>query len=211
MSDELSFAERISKNNSYYDQFAQHVAKRTENRDYTKAYEAFLSRLPEHPQTILDIGCGTGQHLSYFAKLDLQVLGIGPSLGMRNVALTAGLQVIDGTFESISKIELPEISGIWCAASLLHVPNAQLATVFTDLAKLLPHRGPLFFTVRLGEGAKWDRFDGEDGNEARFIQLFSEEDLSRAVNDAKFQIAEKWIETSTWGRPCEWISMVLVG
>jgi hypothetical protein len=38
MSGELSFAERISKNNSYYDRFAQHVAKRTENRDYTEKW-----------------------------------------------------------------------------------------------------------------------------------------------------------------------------
>ena len=55
-------------------------------------------------------------------------------------------------YDRYALIQLPKISGIWCAASLLHVPELQIPIVLKNLANLLPSGGPLFFTVRSGDG-----------------------------------------------------------
>lgn len=207
MANELTFQERLAKNNGYYDQFAAEVARRTESRDFSRAYEAFQSRLPKSG-TILDIGCGAGQHLKYFSQLGRAALGIEPSAGMRKLALQAGVHVIEGAFETLDVVSLPDVAGVWCAASLLHVPANELEGVLQKIHHLLQNAGPLFFTVRLGDGAKWDRFDDRDGIAERYMQMFSETELERILDRAGFHVAEKWTEDSTWGRPCRWISMV---
>src|SRR4051812_10636249 len=100
------FDDRLKKNNEYYNRFADKVAKRIEVRDYSKAYEIFLKNIDKQ-KTILDIGCGTGPHLQEFKNRGYKGLGIEPSLQMRNHALARGLEVIDGTFENLSRLNLP--------------------------------------------------------------------------------------------------------
>jgi hypothetical protein len=96
------------------------------------------------------------------------------------------------------------------AASLLHVPQENLDAALSAINKLLPIGAPFYFTVRLGDGAKWDQYDGGDHDVARFIQLFREEEILSILSRLPFKIVEKWIEDSTWGRPSKWISIVAI-
>ncbi len=130
---------------------------------------------------------------------------------MRNFCKQKDLQTIDGSFEKLLSLDLPEnIGGIWCAASLLHVPMKELNQTFASIYALLPSDAPFYFTVRLGEGAKWDKYDDQSDNAARFIQLFSENDLLNRLQEQKFRNIEYWVENSTWGRPSQWLSLVAV-
>jgi len=198
---------RLSKNNSYYDRYAAEVGGRSESRDVSKALGLFLN-LVDRQKTILDIGCGTGTHLEEFRKRGFQALGVEPSQKMRDLCKARGLETIDGAFENLAELRFPEVAGIWCAASVLHVPKEDLDKTFRLISELLPPMAPFYFTVRLGEGAKWDQYDGEDSEVARFIQLFSEKELLGAVANLPFKSVQSWVEDSTWGRPSKWISVI---
>ncbi len=203
----MNFDDRLAKNNLYYDKYASEVSARTESRNFTKAFDLFLTEV-DPSKTILDVGCGSGIHLREFRNRGYKALGIEPSRGMRKAVEEQNLAVIDGTFESLGDLVLPSVAGIWGAASLLHVPESALSRVFEIMSGLLPKAAPLYFTVRLGSGGKWDKYDGEESDIARYMQLFSEKQLLNELERASFTRVESWIEDSTWGRPSQWISVV---
>jgi SAM-dependent methyltransferase len=200
---------RLQKNNAYYDRFLLEVGARSESRDFSKALKLFLDAVLPN-KTILDIGCGTGTHLQEFHKKGFSALGIEPSIKMRERCESLGLRTLEGAFENLESLKIPEVGGIWCAASLLHVPREDLKSTFEKISNLLPPSAPLYFTVRLGEGAKWDQFDGVDAEVARFIQLYSEQELIGLVSSLPFELKETYIEESTWGRPSKWISVFAI-
>lgn len=203
----MKFEERITKNNSYYDRFVSEVGWRSENRDFSKALEFFLAHA-DSTKTILDIGCGTGTHLANFQSRGFKAIGIEPSAKMRGAVSNRGYEVMDGSFETLEPLPLPAVAGIWCAASLLHVPEEELSATLKKLSDILPTGAPLYFTVRLGEGSKWDKYDDANADAARFIQLFSTEKLLAEISKLPFKDVYHWIEDSTWGRPSQWISVI---
>jgi SAM-dependent methyltransferase len=203
----MDSSERLAKNNSYYDKFISEVKQRGEFRDFSKALDLFLVGI-DPSKTILDVGCGTGIHLKEFENRGFAALGIEPSQKMRELVKENGLKAIDGAFETLNSLALPSVAGIWCAASLLHVPRVDLRKTFEILKGLLPKNGPFYFTVRLGEGSKWDSYDGRDSGAERFIQLFSEEELLKELSLLSFIDIQSWLEDSTWGRSSKWISVV---
>ena len=201
------FQSRIQKNNLYYERFAEKVAERTENRNFDRAVTLFTEGL-DRTKTIVDLGCGSGIHLKRFQEMGFPVLGVEPSEAMRDLTSQLGIPVIDGTFETFSKVALPELSGIWCASSLLHVPHEAMPGCILSLSSRLGRGGKIFVTVRIGNGSKWDRWDDQAGDAERFIQLYSESELVNAHRDAGFEITESWVEESYWGRPSQWVSIV---
>lgn len=203
----MQVTERIAKNNAYYDLFASEVAARSQARDFSRAFDAFTERLHQGA-VLLDIGCGTGEHLDWFAAHGFTAIGVEPSARMREIAREKGHTVVDGTFESLAALNLPAANGIWCAASLLHVPLEEVDTVLASLRNQCLDGAVFYATVRLGEGAKWDRWDDEHSDAERLIQLFSEEDLLARVKRARFVMEDSWVEDSTWGRPSKWISFI---
>jgi len=201
-----AYEERIAHNNAYYDCFAEKVAGRHAGRDYTRAIDLFC-RFADPDRTVLDIGCGNGEHLLEFRQRGLRALGIEPSTRMREIAGRNG-DVVDGSFETLCSLALPPVGGIWCAASLLHVPVEELPSVLGCMHSLLESGRPLFLTVRLGEGASWDSWDDPGARGMRFLQLFDEKDIISILEEKLFRIADRWVEDSTWGRASQWLSVV---
>jgi SAM-dependent methyltransferase len=199
--------ERVARTVAYYDRYASEVAGRIERRDVSRALDGFCA-LAVAGAPVLDIGCGTGAHLAELARRGVEAVGIEPSSRMRQIASAKGLRVVDGTFESLGRLGLPDAGGAWCAASLLHVPVATIPTALESIRSVLVPGAPLFATVRLGSGASWDRFDDVDAEHERFIQLFGDTELTTLIATAGFAVLEEWFEESTWGRPSRWVSIL---
>ena len=199
--------DRLARNNAYYERFADEVGDRTEARDYSRALRTFTGLVPKG-RIVLDLGCGTGHHMVALRELGYQVVGVDPSERMRRLSSEKGFQTIDGSFETLPQLELPSIHGVWCAASLLHVPEEALIPALSAVRARLPEGGALFVTVRLGSGASWDAWDDPEGDAQRFIQLYTQQELLSALEATSFQVAQYWCETSSWGRPSEWVSIV---
>ena len=207
MNHDTDSGDRINRTRAYYDAFAEQVAARIDRRDFGRAFDAFAALVVRgHP--VIDIGSGSGAHLEELKRRGIDAIGVEPSSRMRQLAGSRGLTVIDGTFESLDQLGLPAAGGIWCAASLLHVPLADVPNALANVRALLVDGAPMFVTVRLGDGASWDRFDSDDSDTARFIQLFDGGELERMIVEAQLDVIESWTEESTWGRPSTWISIL---
>lgn len=200
------FDARLKRNNEYYDAFASKVQIRSGDRDFSKAFDLFTCNLIPG-KIVLDVGCGAGSHLAIFKQKGIDAIGVEPSEQMRKLAASFG-EVVNGTFESLDQLGFTEVGGVWAASSLLHVPQEEVSCVFRTVANLLPRRGPFYFTVRLGEGSKWDKWDDAQGDISRFLQLFNEDFLLEELRKAGFEISSKWVEDSYWGRPSKWLSVI---
>lgn len=201
------YKDRIARNNSYYSNFAEKVAERTENRNFSKAFELFLGSVSKE-NLIVDVGSGAGHHLKYFKEKGFNALGVEPSINMRMLAGELGVDSVDGTFETLDSLRLEKVGGIWAASSLLHVPIDEVPSCLEKMHQTLEAQGALYLTVRLGEGSKWDKWDDVSGSSDRFIQLFSESEIIQHVTQSGFNIEASWVEDSYWGRPSKWISLL---
>jgi SAM-dependent methyltransferase len=207
--------ERRRRTSAYYDRYGSEVAARTGRRDVGRALAAFTALLPPGGR-VLDIGCGVGEHMAALAERGYRTLGLEPSSTMRALARARGLEVLDAGFEELAGLDLPPIDGVWCAASLLHVPLAECPAALAEICRRLPPGGPLYVTVRLGEGAGWDTWRGAkedvppgDGEVVdRFMQTFTPDELVGLVRGAGLEVVEDWVTRSSWGRAADWIEVI---
>ncbi|MGB8195284.1 MAG: methyltransferase domain-containing protein [Chitinophagaceae bacterium] len=201
----MSYSERISRNNAYYALFYDNLRNRTDKRNYCELLQLFTSKIKNKEGVILDIGSGLGQHLSYFKEKGFKAIGIEPSPVLRNLCEQSGLEVIDGSFETLATLSLPKIAGIWCAASLLHVPLNEVPLAAQTMSGLLEQDDPLFVTVRTGSEGYWDNYDS-NSDVKRFIQLFDPAELINIFSQHNLNEQYKRLEDSYWGRKATWYS-----
>ncbi len=156
----------------WYDENAQAFAKRTQTLDMSHLQNRFLAYLPQGG-SILDAGCGAGRDSKAFIEKGFDVTAIDASANMAGVAqayIGRPVQVMrfqevawHGTFD-----------GIWACASLLHVPNHELPSVFERLARALKPGGILYASFKLGNGERQDARTGRhftDMTEVGVVEL----------------------------------------
>lgn len=104
----------------YYQNHAQDFFDGTVNVDMTPLYEAFTQHLA-HGARVLDAGCGSGRDAKAFHEMGYLVDAFDASSAMVELARQhTGLPVQLMTFSEIDG--KAQFDGIWCCASLLHVP-----------------------------------------------------------------------------------------
>lgn len=132
----------------YYQRHAQRFFDDTVNVDMSALYQPFLALLPVGGR-ILDAGCGSGRDAQAFHQLGYQVDAFDASSEMvaRATALS-GLPVQCLRFEQLTAVE--QYDGIWCCASLLHVPADELPEVMAILARALKPGGVWYLSFKLG-------------------------------------------------------------
>ncbi|MBQ3405377.1 MAG: class I SAM-dependent methyltransferase [Oscillospiraceae bacterium] len=104
---------------------------------------AFLDML--NGDSVLDIGCGTGEVLSYCAGRGLRVSGIDISERMLEIA---GKAVPEAGLSVLSVYELSKLresyDGIIASYILVHIPKDKVGGVVKDIYSLLNPGGKLF-------------------------------------------------------------------
>ncbi|WP_370965701.1 class I SAM-dependent methyltransferase [Enterobacter wuhouensis] len=167
----------------YYQNHAQDFFDGTVNVDMTPLYEAFTQHLP-HAARVLDAGCGSGRDAKAFHEMGYQVDAFDASSAMVELARQhTGLPVQLMTFSEIDG--KAQYDGIWCCASLLHVPSSELPAVMQRLADALKPGGVWYVSFKYGNG---ERVQGE----RRFTDL-NERELRRLLNHmAEIEIFSLW-------------------
>ena len=131
-------------------------------------HEAFLSKLPAKGH-ILDAGCGSGRDARAFADRGFSVSAFDASPELALLASQhCGFDVGVRTFVDV--VEVEAFDGIWCCASLLHVPAAEIPACLMRLWRALRPGGCLYVSFKLGVGEREHagrRFTDADDNTLR--------------------------------------------
>jgi len=136
----------------YYQDNAQTFFDGTVNVDMSSLYEAFTRHLPPGAW-VLDAGCGSGRDAKAFQEIGYRVEAFDASPAMVELAREhTGLPVQLMTFADVDWKE--EFDGIWCCASLLHVPKLELPEVMRRLAGALKPRGVWYVSFKYGAGER---------------------------------------------------------
>lgn len=187
--------------NDFYEKNAQRFFENTVNVDVAELYEPFISRLQSGAR-VLDAGCGSGRDSLAFLKMGYRVDAFDSSAEMtRLAACLTGLPVERKQFDEFNRVECYD--GIWCCASLLHVPLADLVDQMSNLEKGLKKDGIWYVSFKYG--------NGEREKDGRHFTDLNEKSLKKLILSIGEVVLES-IWTSDDARPDrsdKWINAVL--
>lgn len=159
-------------NSDYYQLHAQRFFSETVDVDMSELYRPFVAHLKPGAR-ILDAGCGSGRDAKAFSEMGYAVEAFDASVELVELARQhTGLPVKQMRFEDVTEVE--RYDGIWCCASLLHVPLAELPGVMTQLSEALKPGGVWYLSFKYGCGER--EKDGRrftDMDESGFAEVLS--------------------------------------
>ena len=133
---------------TYYNNNAQIFSDSTLNVDMSALYAEFLPHVKQHGH-ILDAGCGSARDAAYFKNQGFTVSAFDASPALAKLASNHLQQPVEvKTFQELECVN--KYDGIWCCASLLHVPKADLPQVFLKLQNALKPNGVLYVSFKYG-------------------------------------------------------------
>lgn len=136
----------------YYNSNAADFFSNTVDVDMTPLYELFLKNLPPNA-AILHAGCGSGRDASAFANRGLNVTAFDASRELAKLASQhCGFGVAVRHFSDVD--EVSAYDGVWCCASLLHVPRSELPSQIEQLWQSLRPNGIFYLSFKLGDGER---------------------------------------------------------
>ena len=168
---------------TYYNNNAQTFSDSTLNVDMSALYAEFLPHIKQHGH-ILDAGCGSARDAAYFKNQGFTVSAFDASPALAKLASNYLQQpVVIKTFQGLECVN--KYDGIWCCASLLHVPKAELPQVFLKLQNALKPDGVLYVSFKYGTQERVH-------NGREFTDL-NESALTALINShTKLKIIKQW-------------------
>lgn len=152
---------------------------------------------------VLDIGCGAGRDMAWMEAHGFHITGVDLSAGMLAQART----IVQGELIQMDMGQLDfhpaSFEGIWCNASLLHIPKAQVPAVLQQMRRVLVPTGKLHLSIQEGSGEKWEvtRFGVE-----RFFARYTPEEMEELLSQNGFSIDEYYLDESG---PRRWLNFLV--
>ncbi len=160
-----------------------------------------LGRYLRPAARVLDLGCGPGRDLLLLRERGYRVVGLDLSAGM----LAEARRRAGGPLLRADMRRLPlgnaSFDGIWCCATLLHLPRAEAGVALGEIRRVLRPGGAVYLSVQEGNGEAWK--PSAEGK--RFFCLYRMEELVALVEAAGLTVVERWPGRSDWA---EWINLV---
>lgn len=151
----------------YYERFAAEFFDSTVDVDMAELHGRFLQALPARAH-ILDAGCGSGRDAKAFSTLGHKVSAFDASEAMaQRASALCGFDVAVRRFQEVD--ELACYDGVWCCASLLHVPRAEMESVLAKLWRAVRPGGCIYVSFKHGKGER--DHDGRRFTDADEAQL----------------------------------------
>ncbi len=187
---------------SYYERKAEQFYHNTVSVNFSETQNRFLSKLKKGA-VILDFGCGSGRDTKYFLSQGYCVEAIDGSLELCKLASQySGIPVRHMFFQDLAEIN--KYDGIWACASILHLPQKELADVMHKMQRALKDDGIIYTAFKYGV------FSGE--RNGRYFTDMTEEKFADFMEKAGgLRIEEQWITFDARpGRGEErWLNIIL--
>ena len=187
---------------AYYEGSQDGFWEGTKDHDVSQNYAALMRHIPhDRPWNLLDLGCGPGRDLKYFAACGHRAIGLdGCEAFCRMAREYSGCEVLHQDFIDM-RLDDGFFHGIFANASLFHVPKPEFSRVLRQLHAALADKGVLFSSNPRGRG--------EDFESPRYAYFMELEEYRRFVEGAGFELIEHYYRPS--GLPieeCRWLACV---
>lgn len=137
---------------NFYQRHAAQFFADTVAVDMASLYAPFIAMLAPGA-LVLDAGCGSGRDTKAFKAMGFHVEAFDASAEMVALAAEhAGVPVQQMSFSELNATR--RYDGIWCCASLLHVPAEELPGVMQRLAAALKSGGVWYVSFKYGDGER---------------------------------------------------------
>jgi ubiquinone/menaquinone biosynthesis C-methylase UbiE len=173
-----------------YEQIALTYAQISANMSETLLTFAqkFLGLL-EPEAHILDVGCGPGRDMAWFESHNINVTGVDYTQAMLEIARSNVRGSLVQADMRWMPFESQSVDGIWCNASLLHLPKTDSPAALLEFKRILKPAGILFLAVQEGEGEHLETREVYGENQ-RFFARYSMPEITRMLETAGFEILE---------------------
>ena len=185
----------------FYQNNADEFFNGTVKVDMTNIYQRFIKNIQPNA-LILDAGCGSGRDSKAFIGMGYQVDAFDASSELvARASNYTGLNVKLALFDDVTDVE--KYDAIWCCASLLHVPEADLPNTLDKLAKALKNTGTWYVSFKYG--------DSQREKEGRIFTDMNEERLVKLIASIpSIEIEETWVtEDNRPDRQEKWLNAIL--
>ena len=139
----------------HYEANAERFRAGTWDHDVSQNIESLIAAIGKPaPLEILDFGCGPGRDLLDWKRRGHHPTGLDGCAAFVKMARATGCEVLHQDFLELA---LPQnrFDGIFCNASLFHVPSAELPRVIGELARSLVDDGVLLCSNPRGSTEGW--------------------------------------------------------
>jgi len=179
------------RNADAYDQLAAAYAEK--NATMPPAYldlgPRFLALLQPGAR-VLDLGCGAGRDLAWLIQQGANVVGGDRSAGM----LAQARQHAPGRLLQLDMRLQPfrdaAFGGVWCSASLLHLPKQDAPGALAEMHRILVPGGPLLLGIQEGDSEGWEPSPYEVPVE-RFFARYRPDEAEAMLGGAGFRVLER--------------------
>ena len=190
-----------------YDQIVSEFAKRN-HFNMADNLVALAHELIQHVGQngrLVDVGCGTGRDMAWFESKGITVAGIDLSMGM----LVYARENVLGDLVSMNMRNLgfcdAYFDGVWCCASLLHLPKTEAAYALQEMHRILKPGGMLILSIQEGNSENWE--DGFVPDVKRFFARYQADEMRNILSTKRFSIMR---EDSAQTVDRKWLSFVCI-
>lgn len=192
----------MNKTLDYYNEHAKDFIASTAGADMRSVRDEF-SRLVAAGGRILDFGCGSGRDSLAFLSAGFEVVALDGSEKICE-ALRAVLpcRVEHCLFSDFKDVDA--FDGVWACASLLHVREDELPSVFRSIYEVL-HKGGIFYC-----SFKYGDFSGM--RNGRFFTDMTEGRLEKIIRSVPgFAVVKMWTTGDVRARRGDerWLNAIL--
>lgn len=138
---------------------------------------------------VLDLGCGAGRDMAWMEAQGIAVVGADLSAGM----LAQAQARVRGPLAQMDmrKLAFPTqcFQGVWCMASLLHLPKSEAPVALGEMRRVLTPGGALVLGLQEGEGEVWE--PSPYGPVDRFFARYSPDEAAALLGQAGLDVRER--------------------